>query len=123
MALDHAERVFLAAVVHARYAGRVNDPALAPAIDVLPASARRRVLILGRVLLLGYRVSGGVPEILASACLQIGADVVRLAIGKVARVPDSEVVGDRLGLVAGAVGVRRTEIVEAVPEPDRDRPA
>jgi exopolyphosphatase / guanosine-5'-triphosphate,3'-diphosphate pyrophosphatase len=123
VALDHAERVFLAAVIHARYAGRANDPALAPAIDVLPPSARRRALILGRVLLLGYRVSGGVPEILASAHLQIGADVVRLAISKVARVPDSEVVGDRLGLVASAVGVRRTEIVEAASEPDREGPA
>jgi exopolyphosphatase / guanosine-5'-triphosphate,3'-diphosphate pyrophosphatase len=64
-----------------------------------------------------------VPEILASAHLQIGADVVRLAISKVARVPDSEVVGDRLGLVASAVGVRRTEIVEAASEPDREGPA
>ena len=123
IALDHVERVFLAAVIHARYAGRADDPALAPAIDVLPAGARRRALILGRVLLLGYRVSGGVPEILASAHLQIGANVVRLAISKVARVPDSEVVRDRLSLVASAVGVRRTEIVEAVSSPDQHRPA
>jgi exopolyphosphatase/guanosine-5'-triphosphate,3'-diphosphate pyrophosphatase len=123
IALDHTERVFLAAVIHARYAGRANDPALAPAIGLLPANARRRALILGRILLLGYRVSGGVPEILASARLQIGADVVRLVISKVARVPDSEVVGDRLSLVASAVGVRRTEIVEAVSAPDWDRPA
>jgi len=105
--------------INAHVAARLGQPA----INLLPANARRRALILGRILLLGYRVSGGVPEILASARLQIEADVVRLVISKVARVPDSEVVGDRLSLVAGAVGVRRTEIVEAVPGPDRHRPA
>ncbi len=111
--LDHVERVFLAAVIHARYAGRASDPALAPAIELLPASLRRKALILGRVLQLGYRVSGSVPEILAGARLRIDADAVRLEISKAARVPDSEVVGDRLSLVASAVGVRRIEIVEA----------
>jgi hypothetical protein len=30
----------------------------------------------------------------------------------VGRVPDSEVVGDRLKLLASAIGVRRTEVVE-----------
>lgn len=110
--LDHTERVFLAAVVHSRYAGSPDDPALASATALLPASLRRRALILGRVLLLGYRVSGSVTEILASARLRLTADAVRLEVGKAARVPDSEVVRARLNLVAGAIGVRRTEIVE-----------
>ena len=69
-------------------------------------------MILGRVLLLGYRFSGGVPEILAGAHLHIGTDIVRLEVGAAGRVPDSEVVGDRLRLVAAAIGVRRTEVVE-----------
>jgi exopolyphosphatase/guanosine-5'-triphosphate,3'-diphosphate pyrophosphatase len=63
-------------------------------------------------LLLGYRLSGSVPEILANARLSIAAGVVRLEVGHGARVPDSEVVRERLDLVASAVGVRRTEIVE-----------
>ena len=74
-------------------------------------------MILGRVLLLGYRFSGGVPEILAGARLHIGTDIVRLEVGAAGRVPDSEVVGDRLRLVAAAIGVRRTEWSSA---PDRD---
>ena len=111
--LEHPERVFLAAVVHARYAGDPGDPTLAPAIGLLAPGQRRRALVLGRVLLLGYRLSGGVPEILAGARLRIAADVVRLEVREAARVPDSEVVGDRLQLVANALGVRRTEIVEA----------
>ena len=52
------------------------------------------------------------PEILAGARLQIEADSVRLEVGQVGRVPDSEVVGDRLKLLASAIGVRRTEVVE-----------
>ena len=111
--IEHAERVFLAAVIHARYAGAADDPALLPAIELLPAALRRRALILGRVMLLGYRLSGGVPEILRTARLKIGADVVRLEVAPAARGPDSEVVADRLRLVGLAVGVRRTEIAEA----------
>jgi exopolyphosphatase/guanosine-5'-triphosphate,3'-diphosphate pyrophosphatase len=111
--LEHAERVFLAAVIHARYAGGPDDPRLAPADDLLSASARRRAQILGRAMLLGYRVSGGVPEILEGARLRITTDEVRLEVGRTARVPDSEVVADRLKLLASALGVRRTKIVES----------
>jgi exopolyphosphatase/guanosine-5'-triphosphate,3'-diphosphate pyrophosphatase len=110
--LDHAERVFLAAVLHARYAGSAEDSRLSPAIELLTPSARRRALILGRALLLGYRISGGVPAILECARLSIEADCVRLEVGAAARVPDSEVVMSRLKLLADAAGIRRTEIAE-----------
>jgi exopolyphosphatase/guanosine-5'-triphosphate,3'-diphosphate pyrophosphatase len=111
--LDHIERVFLAAAIHSRYAGAAEDPAFGPAIGLLSRSRRRRALILGRVMLLGYRISGGVPAILQSARLTIHADMVRLEVGEGARIPDSEVVRDRLGLVAAAIGVSRSEILEA----------
>jgi exopolyphosphatase/guanosine-5'-triphosphate,3'-diphosphate pyrophosphatase len=110
--LDHPERVFLGAAIHARYAGNPDDPVLSPAITLLSPAARRRALILGRVMLLGYRVSGSVPSILEGARLRIGADAVRLEVVAAARVPDSEVVLDRLRLVAAALGVKRTEVVE-----------
>jgi exopolyphosphatase/guanosine-5'-triphosphate,3'-diphosphate pyrophosphatase len=111
--IDHKERAFLAAAVHARYPGRLDDPCLEPAIGLLSPSARRRAEILGRAMLLGYRISGSVPEILACARVRIEAEGVRLEVGRAARVPDSEVVADRLRLLAAAIGVRRTEIVEA----------
>jgi exopolyphosphatase/guanosine-5'-triphosphate,3'-diphosphate pyrophosphatase len=110
--LDHTERVFLAATIHARYGGATNDPALAPSIALLPSAARRRALIVGRALLLGYRIAGGVPEILASARLEIGGNHVRLHVRRSARVPESEVVSDRLRLLADAVGARRIEVLE-----------
>jgi exopolyphosphatase/guanosine-5'-triphosphate,3'-diphosphate pyrophosphatase len=54
-----------------------------------------------------------VPEILEGARLRITTDEVRLEVGRTARVPDSEVVADRLKLLASALGVRRTKIVES----------
>ncbi len=111
--LDHAERVYVAAVVHARYAGAAAaDVVLQPAIGLLSPEQQRRSLILGRALMLGYRLSGSVPQILGSARLKIGSGVVRLEVGKAARVPDSEVVNNRLTQVANAAGVRRIEVVE-----------
>ena len=108
--LDHAERVFIAATIHARYAGRRGDPWLEPAIRLLSPASIRRAEILGRTILLAYRFSGGVPAVLAGARLRIEKNCVRLEVASAARAPDSEVVGDRLRLLAAAVGVRRTEI-------------
>ncbi|MFO1071794.1 MAG: Ppx/GppA family phosphatase [Geminicoccaceae bacterium] len=110
--LDHAERVFLAAAVRARYPGSLDDPRLAPAIRLLTPAVRRRAEILGRVMLVAYRISGSVPEILDQARLRIEAGAVRLEVGRAARIPDSEVVADRLRLLAAAVGVKNAEIVE-----------
>jgi exopolyphosphatase/guanosine-5'-triphosphate,3'-diphosphate pyrophosphatase len=111
--LDHAGRVFIAATIHARYSGVADDPALSPAIRLLTPEIRRRTQLLGRVLLLGYRLAGSVPEILDAAALRIDAKKVRLTVKRLARVPESEVVADRLRLLANAAGVRRIEIVEA----------
>jgi len=109
--LDHAERVFIAAAIHARYAGRPDAPWLEPAIALLSRDARRRAQILGRAILLAYRFSGGVPAVLASARLNIEPDRVLLEVAAAARAPDSEVVADRLKLLAASLGVRRSEIV------------
>jgi len=111
--VEHVERVFIATAIHARYAGDLDDPRLSPAIDVLPKPIRRHAQILGRALLLGYRLSGSVPEILDKARLRIDRHRVRVEVGKKARIPDSEVVADRLKLLASALGIRRTEVVEA----------
>nr|WP_294509034.1 Ppx/GppA family phosphatase [uncultured Rhodopila sp.] len=111
--LDHAERVFLATAIHARYAGASDDPILSPAVGLLPTAAVRRAQLLGRALLLGYRLAGGVPEILTAADLSISDKKVRLTVQPTARVPESEVVADRLKLLADAAGVRRIEVVEA----------
>ena len=111
--LSHAERVFLAVSLHARYAGKPDSPWLSPAISLLGLAARQRAQILGRAILLGYRLSGGVPELLNESKVHVEHDCVNLEVTRAARVPDSEVVTDRLKLLAKAAGVRRYEIREA----------
>ena len=109
--VDHAERTFVAAAVHARYSGRPDAPWLKPAIGLLTPALQRRAQILGRALLLAYRFSGVVPALLENARLRVDPDCVRLEVSPAARAPDSEVVADRLRFLAAAVGAKRTEIV------------
>jgi exopolyphosphatase/guanosine-5'-triphosphate,3'-diphosphate pyrophosphatase len=111
--LDHAERVFIALAIHARYAGKFDAPWLSPAIGLLPPGLQKRAFILGRAMLLAYRLSGSVPDLLEKSRLKIEADLLRLEVSKAARVPDSEVVAGRLKLLATALGVKRWEAVEA----------
>src|SRR5262245_42904146 len=116
--LDHAERVFIAASIHARYAGKPEASWLFPAIEMLSPAIRRRAQILGPAILLAYRLSGSVPEVLAESRLHIEPDRLRLEVGRTGRAPDSEVVAARLKLLAGAMGMRRFEITErAAPFP------
>ena len=109
--VEHAERVFIAASIHARYGGRPDARWLSPAIGLLSPARQRRAQILGRAILLAYRFSGVVPAVLASARLRLESDCVRLEVASAARAPDSEVVVDRLRWLASAIGVKRTEIV------------
>jgi len=110
--VTHPERVFIAAAVHARYAGRSDAPWLSPAMDLIGPEERRRAQILGRAILLAYRFSGGVPAVLANAHLRIDSNCVRLEVDAAARAPDSEVVSERLKLLANAIGIRRSEVID-----------
>ncbi|MEZ5838216.1 MAG: Ppx/GppA phosphatase family protein [Geminicoccaceae bacterium] len=109
--LDHPQRVWLAAVIHARYGGRPKkDPVLHPAIGLLTPSQRRSALILGRAMLLAHRFSGSVPGILDASHLAIGADEVVLHVDHPTTIPDSDAVRARLKRLARAVGTRRFRI-------------
>ena len=68
-------------------------------------------MILGRTLLLGFRFSGGVPEIDRPACTSAPIS----SAWRWAAPPASRTRSGRrpAGLLATAIGVRRTEIVEA----------
>jgi exopolyphosphatase/guanosine-5'-triphosphate,3'-diphosphate pyrophosphatase len=110
--LDHPERVYLGAVVHARYDGRLDDPVLQPSIDLLSADQAQRAQVLGRAMLLGHRFSGSVPEILDTARIMIEPDRVLLSVSNTESVPDSDTVRSRLRGLAKAIGVRRSEIIK-----------
>jgi len=111
--VEHADRVFIAAAVHARYGGPAKDREFASALALLSPSGRRRALILGRLLLLGHRVSASVPALLEAVRVEVASDRVALIVREATRIPDSEAVQGRLELLAKAVGVPRAEIVSA----------
>ena len=110
--LDHNERVYLAAIIHARYDGKQDDPYLQPAISLLSEHQRHRAQILGRAMLLGHRFSGSVPEILDTARIVVEPDRVSLEVSDTESVPDSDAVRSRLRSLAKVVGVRRSEIIK-----------
>ena len=110
--LDHTERVYLAAIIHARYDGKPDGAELEPAIELLSPHQRHRAQILGRAMLLGHRFSGSVPDILDTAHLSIEQDRVCLKVSDTESVPDSDAVRSRLRNLAKTVGVRRSEIVK-----------
>jgi exopolyphosphatase / guanosine-5'-triphosphate,3'-diphosphate pyrophosphatase len=109
--LNHEERAFLAVAIHARYAGRLDAPYLSEVLKLLPNADHRRAEVLGRAILPAYRLSGGMPSVLASSRLSIGPRRLRLEVGRAACVPDSEAVSD-LSLLADAVGSKSQEIAE-----------
>jgi exopolyphosphatase / guanosine-5'-triphosphate,3'-diphosphate pyrophosphatase len=110
--IDHLERVYLAAVIHARYGGGSGDPATAAALALLSPAQRRRARILGRALRLGHRLSGCVSEILAATSLHIEAGCVRLQIRSTAGIPDSDTLKSRLQDLAKALRVANAQIVQ-----------
>lgn len=110
--IDHPERVYLAAVIHARYGGASGDLATASALALLTPAQRRRARILGRALRLGHRLSGCVGEILEGTSLRIEAGLVRLEIRSTAGIPDSDTLKSRLQDLAKALRVPKAEIVE-----------
>ena len=110
--ITHPERAFVAAAIHARYNGKPDDPVLMPALGLLSRGPRRRAAVLGRALTLAYRFSAGVPEVLEGSRLRPGDDRLVLEVGRAARVPDSEVVAERLAALAAAIGLKRSAVVE-----------
>jgi len=107
LGVTHAERAFLAALVHARYGKRADDPALA----LLDEAEAGRAHVLGTAMLLGHRFSGSVPAILDHARLEVGSNRVTLRVDESTSVPDSVAVQARLSLLAKALGCEGSEVV------------
>jgi exopolyphosphatase / guanosine-5'-triphosphate,3'-diphosphate pyrophosphatase len=112
-AISHAERVFIASVLHTRYGGSADDPIREPTSALLDVGAAGEVRALGGALRLAYALTGGRIELLSDTWL--GRERGRLIF----EVPseNSLFVGEtmqrRLDAVARALGetalVRRRE--------------
>ena len=102
LALEHAERAFLAAVLHARYAGEL--PSIEGPLRGLDEPARTRALVLGLALRLAFTLTGGAARLLGGTALysENGTLVLALPAGLDAMVGD--VVRRRLDAIAKARG-------------------
>lgn len=110
LGVDHAERAFLAYALFCRYEGRREDPAVARIVSLLDKPQRRRAEALGAALDLGFRLSGGVAEVLAACRLVRQGGVLRLIVDHPAVDPGDEAVRGRLETLVASLGLDRAEI-------------
>ncbi len=104
--IDHAERVFLAATVYARYGGTIGDSVSRAAELVLTPDEVERAQLLGGTLRLAHALTGGATGLLDSTLLERvdGALVLHLPAGRPAL--DGDAVERRLDTVAKILGVK-----------------
>ncbi len=108
--VDHAERVFLAYTVFIRYEGQPDDPPIQRMLGLLPEASRQRAEILGRALSLGYRMSAGVPDLLAQSRIERRGQELALTAPSPVALADDEGLQGRLQTLAGTLGLARTRI-------------
>ncbi len=75
---NHAERVFLACTLNARYGGGEKTPDPAIVERLLPEAARVRARALGLAMRLGCDLSGRSPQLLANAAATVRKGVLKL---------------------------------------------
>ena len=104
--IDHAERVFLAATIYARYGGSVGDRVSKAAEIVLTPDEVERARLLGSTLRLAHALTGGATGLLDSTRLErVDGDLV-LWLPADQRSLDGDAVERRLETVAKIMGVR-----------------
>jgi exopolyphosphatase/guanosine-5'-triphosphate,3'-diphosphate pyrophosphatase len=118
--LDHAERVFLATALRARYGGDADAAVKAATASLLPEEEGAAARAFGLALRLGYTLSGGAPHLLERTRLALDDRTIVLSV------PDEatfrgEAVQRRLDALGRALG-RKTEIATLSPSPPRPRP-
>lgn len=72
--MDHRERVLIAMILYARYAGHLQSPLVSHVVNLVNADAQKRALAIGRALRFGLSLSAGKPEILARSHFEITKD-------------------------------------------------
>jgi exopolyphosphatase/guanosine-5'-triphosphate,3'-diphosphate pyrophosphatase len=108
--LDHRERAWLGAAVHARYGGAENGSAVLHAL--LDDDARAGARMTGLALRLGYTLSAGVPGLLARSKIAADGGALVLTLGAEAAKRYGESVQRRLDALGRALG-KRAEVRRA----------
>jgi exopolyphosphatase/guanosine-5'-triphosphate,3'-diphosphate pyrophosphatase len=111
--ISHADRVFVATVLHTRYGGVADDPVKEPTRQLLDERAAAEVRTLGLALRLAYTLCGGTIDLLSEAWLGREGDSLILEIPSTGSLFVGETVQRRLDVLARSLGttplVRRRE--------------
>ena len=111
--ISHADRVFVATVLHIRYAGAADDPVKDPTRQLLDERAAAEVRTLGLALRLAYTLCGGTIDLLSEVWLGREGDSLVLEIPPTGSLFVGETVQRRLDVLARWLGatpvVRRRE--------------
>jgi exopolyphosphatase / guanosine-5'-triphosphate,3'-diphosphate pyrophosphatase len=111
LGIGHRERVTLAYAIFRRYEGRPGDPAIRRAVELLTPDDLGFAESLGQALDLGYRVSGGVPEIVDRCRLVLDRNQLKLEANHDAVLRSDESIRARLRGLASVLNVPRHAIV------------
>ncbi|MDX1710041.1 MAG: Ppx/GppA family phosphatase [Rhodovibrionaceae bacterium] len=111
LAVNHAERAFMAYTVFMRYGGSRDMVDATRARQLLPAAEQERAEILGAALRLAYSLSGGTEQILQSSSLTLSDGKLSLTVPQDGSMPSGDVVERRLNRLVKAMGFERQEIL------------
>jgi exopolyphosphatase / guanosine-5'-triphosphate,3'-diphosphate pyrophosphatase len=115
--LDHHERVFIAAALHARYGGAADDPAKALTRALLDDAAAAEARALGLALRLAYTLSGGALELLGQVRLVREPNGIALELPPTGSLFVGEAVQRRLDALGRALGIAARTMRRRSPSP------
>ncbi|HLY44163.1 MAG TPA: Ppx/GppA family phosphatase [Stellaceae bacterium] len=115
--LDHRERVFIAAALHARYGGGAEDPVKAATRPLLDAEAESTARALGLALRLAYTLSGGALELLDEVRLVRDPQGLALELPQSGSLFTGEAVQRRLDALGRALGLAARTMRRRSPSP------
>jgi exopolyphosphatase/guanosine-5'-triphosphate,3'-diphosphate pyrophosphatase len=103
--INHQERVFIAAALHARYGGAADDPIKAATLPLLDDRAAAEARSLGLALRLAYTLCGGALELLDQVELTRDGDMLALELPAAGSLFQGEAVERRLNALGRALGL------------------
>lgn len=88
LGIAHGDRAFIGVSLYLRYGGKLEDARIAPYLELLSKRAVRRAAVLGHALRLGYLISGGSPELLRQAGLEVHKGKISMQLPGNGAAPD-----------------------------------
>jgi exopolyphosphatase/guanosine-5'-triphosphate,3'-diphosphate pyrophosphatase len=119
--VDHPGRVFIAAIIHARYGGDPDDPLLQQVSRLLDPDKALRARAAGQAFRLAYTLTGGAPGLIHDAGLALEAGQLVLTIPEHTAIYTGEAVQRRLDALGRTLGCSTALKLKTPPVPRRRR--